>query len=302
MKMKSFLSICLVLAAMRANATTESIMGIGFTAPNVNGTGNVGNPEVGDIIFETGASEFKGYSGSGWLTLGATSNTPPTYSKVTTSSHTTAFSANGTGTYTPPSTALYIRVRMVGAGGGGGGSGTATFHNGQNGYDTTFGSGVTQITAGGGTGGVAGSFTVAAGGTTSLGSSPIAVGTTIPGSPGASGTFASVGSVYIMGGAGGGSPFYGGGAMPLASGNGGSPTANSGSGGAGGSMNTANTYTGGGGGSGGFVDAIFSKPGGGWSTFAYTVGAGQSGGAAGTSGFSGSNGADGVIEVSEYYQ
>lgn len=57
----------------------KALKGIGFFAPNVNGTGNVGNPETGAIVFDTGSSGFYGYTGPspGWVPLGGSAAVIP---------------------------------------------------------------------------------------------------------------------------------------------------------------------------------------------------------------------------------
>lgn len=197
---------------------------------------------------------------------------------------------SGSGTYTLPAGALYIRVRMVGGGGGGGGGGTGTTGgSGGTGGNTTFGT--TLLVANGGAGGTAsGNQTSGTGGTASLGTGPI--GTAIAGSTGTAAwtTQGTIGGVSPFGGAG----------VVTATGGGATATAavaNSGSGGGGGNSGSGNG--GSGGGSGGFVDAIITSPS---ATYSYAVGAAGTQGSAGTSGGAGGAGGSGYIEVTEYYQ
>ena len=69
---------CIALSAIAGSATanTSSLFdGSGFSAPNVyNPSSNLGNPQVGDLVFDTQTSTFAGYAGgAGWLTLGSPS-------------------------------------------------------------------------------------------------------------------------------------------------------------------------------------------------------------------------------------
>jgi microcystin-dependent protein len=66
-------------STMSAFANGIHLMDIGFSAPNVNGTANVGNPGVGNIIFDIGSGTFFGYGGSsaGWITLGGQAQAIP---------------------------------------------------------------------------------------------------------------------------------------------------------------------------------------------------------------------------------
>ena len=91
-----------------------------FGAPTINGTANVIQPEIGDIILNSADGNFYGYnyngSTSAWIQfLSSNGYTVPVISVFTTS-----------GTYATPSPApLYIRVTVVGGGGSGGGAATA---------------------------------------------------------------------------------------------------------------------------------------------------------------------------------
>src|SRR5579885_878906 len=118
--MKRFLvGICVVaISAVPAMAGEFHIMsGIGFTAPNVTSHSDVGNPQIGDIVFDTTTGSFFGYGGGtpSWLPFGApNSYKAPTVSIATTNgtSKTGGFNGSST-TYTTPTnpSPLYIRVR-----------------------------------------------------------------------------------------------------------------------------------------------------------------------------------------------
>jgi hypothetical protein len=267
------------------------LAGSQFSAPNVNGTANVGNPQVGDIIFSTANNTFYGYGGStpGWLAMGGTgSYTAPTVQKFTT----------GSGTYTLPTPApLYIRVRMVGGGGGGGGSSTTANNasDGTAGGATTFGT----LSAGGGSQGLkGGSNSGGAGGTNTF----AGTGLSLVGGAGGGSNSASTG-VFTIGGLGGNSAFGGGGG-PTSGAAGGAGASNTGGGGAGAGAPSGGS-AGGGGGAGGYIEAVIFSPN---STYSYCIGnsggtcTGGNGGSNGTSGFTGGTGGSGLIVVEEYYQ
>jgi hypothetical protein len=206
---------------------------------------------------------------------------------------------SGSGTYTTPTGAAWIRVTMVGGGGGGGGGRAQSLVDagyGSNGSASTWSGG--SASAGGGTAATSDPHDPGAGGTASLGSN---TGLAINGSPGQSGLNGASSPAKIPGGCGG-SSYVGSGGL------GGTdfapPTtlANSGAGGGGGSggvIGGANGgYTGGGGGGGAFVQFIISSP---TSSYTYAVGSGGSSGNAGTSGQAGTAGASGIIIVEEHY-
>jgi len=207
---------------------------------------------------------------------------------------------SGSGTYTTPTGALYLRVRMVGGGGGGQGSsgnGASNGGNAGNATDSTFGTSL--LVAGGGSGGGNGST----GGTYSLGTGPVGLGFRGAyggfGQPQGSISGSPIG-VALSGGMGGNSVFGGAGSSPNGGNNGTAAFANTGSGGGGAANDlVANALSGAGGGAGAYVDVIIKNP---LSSYSYTVGAGTAGGTAGTSGFAGGAGADGIIIVEEFYQ
>jgi hypothetical protein len=236
---------------------------------------------IGDLI-ANGIYTFKRNSANdAWIVLELSNRKIPTVQKFT----------SGSGTYTTPTEALYLKVKMIGGGGGGAGSGTIAANNhgsGANGGNTTFGTSLLTCNGGlggGGTGSGAGGL----GGATTI-NSP-AYGTAIAGATGVGGgtTVAAQGQ---FGGAGASSYFGG------ASGRGDvAAAANSGSGGAAGTAN-ASSYIGGSGGAGGFIDAIIPTPS---ATYSYAVGSAGASGAAGTGGNAGSTGGAGYIEITEYY-
>lgn len=189
---------------------------------------------------------------------------------------------SGSGTYTTPTNALWIRVRGGGGGGAGGSSGgspTAATAGGA----TTFGTSL--LTASGGALGSSSSAGSAGG----LGGT--ASGGNIANLQGGSGGNGNTG--LILGGSGGNSPFFGG------SGTGGiagllSPlAAQANTGGGGGGAGSG----GGGGGAGGCFESIIASP---LATYAYAVGAGGVAGTGGTT-QAGLAGAAGQIIVEEFY-
>jgi hypothetical protein len=273
------------------NTTLSSIQASDVPAINLatSGSGGVtGNLPTANLNGGTGASSSTFWRGDGtWAAPSATPYKVPTIQKFT----------SGTGTYTTPAGALYIRVRMVGGGGGGAGSGTANGSTPTAGGNTTFG---TSLLAANG-GGVNANIGAAggSGGTASLGTGPI--GIAISGGTGAGG-FGNLatGAAAVAGGSGGVSPFGGAGTSGCSPLTGGAAVANSGSGGAGGSISaTASGYSGPGGGAGGFVDAIITNPA---ASYAYSIGTGGSAGGAGTNGSVGGAGGSGIIIVEEHYQ
>lgn len=184
---------------------------------------------------------------------------------------------SGSGTYTLPTGASWIRVRVL----GGGGSGGTPAADGDAGGNSTFGS----LQANGGNAGSGGP--IGAGGGSATGGDINSTG-------GSGGTTTGL----TFGGQGGGSYFGSGG------GGGRGTTAASagvayGSGGGGGGSTTTDARSGGG--SGGYCEKIFSDaaltP-----TFAYSVGAGgaSKAGNGSTYGASGA-GSAGIIIVEEYY-
>jgi hypothetical protein len=278
--------------------------GCGFTAPNVNGDTHIGNPLIGDIVFDTSTTGFYGYTGATWLSLGS-SGSGATYHAPTVQKFTSS------GTYTPPTSPaapLYITVEAVGAGGGGGGSwdggDTPSPGAGGAGGNTTFGS---LITAGGGAAGKAALDAVgssgSAGGTNTVSSGATTVLSTQGGFSQGSFTTTTTGQGYSGSWGGGNTLFPINGSTPgwnaaSSPGVGISGLANSGQGGASGAASEFGDATGTGGGGGGYVKAIIASP----SSETVTIGAGGTAGTAGGGGFAGGAGGSGLIVVTEYYQ
>lgn len=190
------------------------------------------------------------------LQLSSSRKTTPTTQKFLT----------GSGTYTTPAGALWLRVRMVGGGGGGGQTAASA------GGSSTFGT----LTAGGGSGGT-GSSLGGAGGTSSGGNV-----LNLSGGPGGCGGGALVSNIP---GASGGNGYFGG-AGTASNSVAVAPIANTGAGG------SATTTLGTGGGAGGYVEHIYNSPA---ASYSYAVGSGGSAGSGGTAG------AVGIIIVEEYY-
>jgi len=199
---------------------------------------------------------------------------------------------SGSGTYTTPTGATYIKLRMIGGGGGGGGSGTASNTDGGAGGDSTF----STYTAGGGASGAKSTGAAlgagGAGGTAS-GSPDFSVS----GGPGSAGVAYSGTVAANCHGGNGGNGALGGAGTGLTTGNGTAGATNTGSGGAGGS-GTASTFAAAGGGSGAYLEVIITSPS---ATYSYSVGAAGTAGTAGTSGAAGGAGGSGLIIVDEFY-
>lgn len=191
----------------------------------------------------------------------------------------------GSGTYTTPAGALWLRIRMVGGGGGGQGSGTSPGAGGDAG-DTTFGT----LTASGGIGGGASGNVGGAGGTGTNGDVNLAGGIGMSG---------STGYTFQDGGDGGATPFGSPTTAP-ASAVGQAVPANTGVGGPGGSAD-ATASPGGGGGGGGYVEKTISSPA---ATYSYAVGAAGAAGTVGggTNPRAGIAGSAGLIVVEAHFQ
>lgn len=198
----------------------------------------------------------------------------------------------GSGTYYTPAGCIRLKIKMVGGGGSGGGGGTdATVTNGNTGNTSTFGTSL--LTATGGGGGVSG---VSTGGSVTVNSPAINIGSFV----GQSGSGINAGNTqYTTGGFGGGS-IFGGGGCGNANAAGSQGISNSGSGGAGGgTTNAAGDHRGqGGGAAGGGINAVINNP---LSAYAYTAASAVTGGAAGTDGYAGGSGASATIVVEEFY-
>lgn len=193
--------------------------------------------------------------------------------------------------------ALY--VEMV-AGGGGGGASNSSGSTGGAGGTTTFGSSLLTCTGGAGGVGGSGSGGGGAGGSATI-ASP-AFGIVLPGNGGAFGmntaSYTSGYVAYPMGGSGGGSGIFGGGAQSGAYSAGSAGATNSGGGGSGGGIATGGLVAGGGGGGGGGLKAFITDPS---ATYAVAIGvAGTAGSGAG--GNAGGAGGSGAAYVFSKYQ
>jgi hypothetical protein len=263
--------------------------GCGFTAPNVDGDAYIGNPQIGDIVYDTSTSGFYGYSGGTWVLLGAVANPnhAPTMQTFT----------SGSGVYTTPSGVLYLHVTIVGGGGGGFGSGTASGTAAGSGGNTAFGTSL--LLANGGSAPTFAAYGGASGGTASIGTG--AQGIALTGAASQGSVVTAVSNTYLGGTNGASSPLGGAGNGGGAATAGGSAVANTGSGGGGAGIGnpSGTTWAGAGGGAGGYINATIASPG---SSYSYSVGTGGTGGGAGTSGSVGGAGGSGIIIVEEYYQ
>jgi hypothetical protein len=202
--------------------------------------------------------------------------------------------SSGTGTYSTPTSARYLKVRMVGGGGGGGGSSTSATGDGGNGVaGTSSFFGTSLLWCGGGNFGTNAAGQV--GGNASV-TAP-AIGFALSGG-GGGGVSNAVGTAPGFTGGTGGNSAFGGGARGTAPGNDGSNApVNTGAGGSGGA-GPSNGINGGGGGAGGYVEAYIYNPS---TSYSYHVGAGGNGGAPGTGGQAGGAGARGIIIIEEHY-
>ena len=213
---------------------------------------------TGGTVNSGTANQLAYYAGTGTAISGtnalptATTATTPSTGDNSTKVATTAFVqtaitpqvliyAAGSGTYTTPTGATWLRVRMCGGGGGAGGSGSGAGSTGSAGGTTTFGS--SYLTAGGGGYG----STNGTGGTggTASGSGALNI------AGGMGGAALYTGGSLNGGGQGGASAFGGGGsAGQNSAGNAGTAYCSGGGGGAGGGV-----FQGAGGGAGGYVEA-----------------------------------------------
>jgi hypothetical protein len=282
-------------------AATDTLVGRASTDTLTNktydtaGTGNVFKINGTAISAVTGTGSVV-LSASPTLTgtpaLAAATATTPAITDSSTNVATTAFAktvmtkqifTSGSGTYTTPSGALYLKVRMIGAGGGSSGSGTGG-GTGGNGGNTTFGSSFLTATGGSGASSAGG-----AGGTPTGGDINITGGTGQDNGGGATNAFGGHGaSSYFGGGAFGAHP------GPIA----GNSAQNNTGAGAGGASCGSTLASGAGGGAGGYLEKIITSPSG---TYSYAVGVGGTAGTAGTSGAAGAVGGSGIIIVEEYY-
>jgi hypothetical protein len=257
-------------------ATLTTAYGVVCAGTTANGSlQNAGAGISGQYLKSNGASSLPSFA----------SFTPPTITKYT----------SGSGTYTTPANALYLKVRQVGGGGGGAGSGSGG-GAGATGGNTTFGTSL--LVANGGSGGATNGAMGGSGGSASLGTGPI--GTALSGGYGQAGFTSSAIGTSPCGGFGGSNAFGGAGSGTNGSsgGAGGSAIVNTGAGGGGAGGSATTTFAGAGGGAGGYIDAIIANP---LATYAYSVGVASAGGAGGVSGFVGGSGSTGYIEITEFY-
>jgi hypothetical protein len=206
---------------------------------------------------------------------------------------------SGSGTYTTPLGALYLKVRMcAGAGGSLGSWKLTTPSNASDGQSTTFGTAFLTCTGGGGafSGGTGGTGGTATGGDYNYAG--------INGGAGVGSAFSSASfSLQLVGGYGGGCVLFGGGTPHKTGGStvGTAGLANSGCGAAGAGLN-ANVNpasSGGGGGGGGSLEKRIDSPA---ATYDWVVGDGGNGSAAGDSGYAGAKGGSGRIIVEAHFQ
>lgn len=208
----------------------------------------------------------------------------------------TTIYATGSGTYTTPANAVYLRVEMVGAGSGGAGGGTGGAASAAGG-NTTFGS----LTAGGGAAApAAGSSTFASVATATTGAGILSIG----GGLGTAGINFNASSIagFTSGGGLGAASVCGAGApgaiLVNTTATAAGVSAALGAGGGGGAGNPTNP-AGWGGNSGAALRTILT----GLSvSYSYSVGAGSAGGAAGTLGNAGSAGGNGYLMITAYFQ
>ena len=237
----------------------------------------------GSVVYTDGSKLMGTGAGTTGQYLKSNGSAAPTWASGTTVTPTVTVYTSGSGTYTTPAGAVYLKIRMVG-GGGGGGAGTSGGAASTAGGNTTFGTSL--LVANGGSGGIY-NGAGGAGGTASLGAGPVGISFT-----GAAGQAATT-IANASGGQGGSTPFGGAGAGAFSNTVGGAAQANTGSGG-GGAGNGASSVSGSGGGAGGYVDAIISSPA---ASYSYAVGAGGTGQ---TGSPSGGAGAAGIIIIESY--
>ena len=248
--------------------TLTTAYGVVCAGTTANGSlQNAGAGTSGQYLKSNGTSSLPSFA----------SFTPPTIQKFT----------SGSGTYTTPAGALYLKVRMTGGGGGGGGSGL-TGGTGGTGGNSTFGTSL--LTANGGAGG-AFNAQGASGGSPTVSSPAISI-LDIAGS---SGGTAEQARAFAYGGAGGSNPISA--VAPMSNAAAGLSGKLGGGGGGAGAGATA-IITASGGGAGAYIEAIISSPS---ATYSYSVASGGAGGTAGTSGLAGGAGGNGFIEITEYY-
>lgn len=281
--MKHILATLVALLAFQQAHAQFQAKDLNFAAPIVYGDPLNSNSKIGSITYDLNTNTFRGlYADGNWNTLPH----PGVYQTPTVQRFT-----SGTSTYYTPANVKYIIVEMIGGGTGGSGSSTRAASNGgigASGVATTFGTSL--LIAGGGVAG-ANSQSGTLGGTPTVNSPAVDIGSY----RGGAGSAAENDTVTsTSGGTGGG---FGGG-PGVATGASIAGATNTGGGG-GGAVSPNNGASGSGGGSGALVKALITSPA---STYTYAVGTGGAGGGAGTSGSAGGAGGSGIIIVTEYYQ
>ena len=276
----------------------------GYILYNNGGTlGNLANTGSGNNVLATsptlatpavtGGIALNG-STSGAVTLiaPAVAGTPTMTFKAPTQTNLTS----GSGTYTVPTGAVWLKIIMVGGGGGGGGNG-ASNTDGSTGGTTTFNS-INAVGGSGGQRGAAGNGTIGGlGGTGGTGTAQYRS----PGQYGGTGPVGWTNAAYATTSGGGGSSALGAGGINATQGTvaGVNAAANSGGGGSGGGGVYGSTNSSSGGGGGEFVELLIGSPA---ASYSYAVGAGGSGGTgSGGNAATGGNGGSGVIIIEEHY-
>jgi hypothetical protein len=95
MKNVSLSLVVMFLFSSTSFAEGLHIEGLNFTAPSINGSANVSNPVIGDIVYDLTAGGFFGYNQSGsWVNLGPGTNN----STLATLSNYTGVAVHGTNT------------------------------------------------------------------------------------------------------------------------------------------------------------------------------------------------------------
>ena len=279
---------------LNQNTTGTASNVTGIVAIANGGTNSTATPTSGGVGYGTGTAYGYTAAGTSGQVLKSNGSSAPTWASYTNPTQT--IFKSGSGTYTTPSGAKYLKIRMVGGGGGGGGNGSSNTA-GSAGGTTTFNS-VNANGGSGGNGGASGNGTPGgAGGTGGTGTASFRS----PGQYGVSGNVAWINASYSATSGGGGSSVLGGGALGATQGSitafNAAANSGGGGGGAGGVYGSTNSTPGAGGGE--YVELYISAPS---ATYSYAVGAGGSGGTgSGGNSASGGNGGSGVIIIEEYY-
>lgn len=228
-----------------------------------------------------------------WASAGTTIQLMPWMKKKSPTQ--TVLTSGSSATYNKPLGCTSIKVRMVGGGGCGSPTGSSGSTPGSNGSSTTFTDGTNTATAGGG-----GANAYRSSASTSSASFSGFSGLGIPGGNGGQWMDPTATS-QALGGAMGGSSFFGGGAPGSAyNDHGQNAPANTGGGGGGGGNNSRSDVSpGGGGAAGAYCEFTVNDP---LPAYTYTVGGGGTGATAGTNGKNGGNGGSGVIVIDEFYE